>query len=220
MTHFFRQEIRSQARNFGAWVNAFALFAAACFIIGWPLRDDLTTTALVGPSVTLALLILSQFLIFSPMWRQDTEAGLIDVLCAQGNKKINLYSRGRLAAGIIVGWAYALAATTAGSVLFSMSFDDSCASMLKLLLISPALSAMAVLTSAAVTGSSRNSTALGVVIMIPMIAPVVIFSGIYDAQSYVANSVWVNSLSTLLGLSIIYCMTAFVALPTILRAQT
>ena len=220
MTYFFRQEIRLQSRNFSAWVNAFALFAATCFIIGWPLRDDLTTTSLVGPSAMLALLVLSQFLIFSPMWRQDTQAGLVEVLCAQGHRKFENYSRGRLAAGIIVGWAYALAATTAGSVLFSMSFNDSVANMLKLLLISPALSAVAILTSAAVTGSSRNGTALGVVIMIPMIAPVVIFSGIYDAQSYVANSVWVNSLSTLLGLSIIYCMTAFIALPTILRAQT
>ena len=220
MTHFFRQEIRQQARNFSAWINAFSLFAATCFIIGWPLRDDLVTTSLVGPSATLALLVLSQFLIFSPMWRQDTEGRLVEVLCAQGNKQIERYSRGRLAAAILVGWAYALVATATGTVLFSISLDGSIANMLKLLLISPALSAVAILTSAAVTGSSRNSTALGVVIMIPMIAPIVIFSGIYDAQSYIASSIWVNSLTSLLGLSIIYCTAAFFALPTILRAQT
>ena len=136
------------------------------------------------------------------------------------NRQIERHSRGRLAAAILVGWAYALVATATGTVLFSITLDGGIANMLKLLLISPALSAVAILTSAAVSGSSRNSTALGVVIMIPMIAPVVIFSGIYDAQSYVANSIWVNSLTSLLGLSIIYCTTTFFALPTILRAQT
>ena len=220
MTYFFSQELRAQGRNFGAWANAFVLFAAACFIIGWPLRDDLTTTALVGPSATLALLVLSQFLVVSTMWRQDIDAGLIEVLCAQGNNIITRYSRGRLAAGIIVGWAYALAAGATGALLFSVPMPDSLTSMLKIFLISPALSAMAILTSAAVTRSAHHATALGIVIMIPMIAPVVIFTGVYDAQAYVADSVWVNSASTLLGLSILYCMTAFLALPALLRAQT
>ena len=219
MMYFVKQELRTNLRNINAWVTAFALFAASSFMIGWPLRDDLTTTALVGPSATLALLVLSQFLIFSTMWRHDMAAGIIEILNAQQPTKLNDYARGRLTGSLIVGLMYAILAWAAGTLLYSTAGQDAVANFLKLLLISPALSSMAILTAATTSGSSQNSTALGVVLMIPLIAPIVIFSGIYDTQFAFAGTYWVNSLTALAGLSILYLLTTYLSLPSILRIQ-
>jgi len=216
---FIKRELQAHFRNIGAWATAFALFAASSFIIGWPLRDELTTTASVGPSATLALLVLSQFLIFSGMWRQDLDAGVVDILSAQQPQKLRAYVRGRMIGGIAVGLIYAMVAWAAGTVLYSISGNDIATNLIKLILMSPALTSMAILTAATTTASTKNSTALGIVLMIPLIAPIVIFSGIYDAQSALAASTWVNSLSALVGLSAMYLMAAYLSLPSILRFQ-
>ncbi len=219
MIFYFFRELNQQGKSASDWLTAFALFAGTSFILAWPIRHDHAVIATIGPSTTLALLFLSQFLIFSRFWHDDVKSEYLEVLSTSPRHALERYASGRLVAAIVTGLIYSLVTTSLGSILYALDWRSTLTLLLQVFAVAPGITALSILTAAATSRTTKASSAIGIVILLPMIAPFVILMGVYSEQTNYYDHLLVPSWFSLIGLSIAFVTMGVLSLPTILKAQ-
>ncbi|QNA87119.1 heme ABC transporter permease CcmB [Sphingomonas sp. So64.6b] len=150
-----------------------AFFLLVAILFPFAIGPDAALLARVGGGVIWAAALLAALLPVERLVAPDAEAGMFDQLAVRGVSMATVSAAKVVAHWLSFGPPLMLASIVAAGLL-GLSLDTLLAVELGLLIGTPGLAALAVATSALVTGV-RGASAVAGLVMLPLAVPLLIF---------------------------------------------
>lgn len=181
MIALFRRDLKLASRVGGNVLTGVLFFLAVVTVVPFAIGPDLNLLARIGPAVLWIGALLASLLGLDRMFQPDREDGSLDALLMQGYPVPMIVLVKALAHWVINGLPLVLAAPVFGLIL-NMDTDAIAASMVTLLVGTPAVTLIGAV-GAAVTITLPRGGVLLAILVLPLTIPVLIFgvTAVYGA---------------------------------------
>lgn len=216
MWAIIKRDLTLALRSGGAWLYGLFFFAVFIALSAIALGGSLNVMRPLAPALIWLAVIFSALLSFPSIFQEDYEDGNLAQFKVSGVSLLNLCAA-KAVSFALVSIIPLLIATPIAALLFDMPPDMLKATLLSLLLASPALTIYGVISSAILAGR-RGGGFLIVLITTPFLIPLVIF-GLEAVAGYAQDGLAALEFRVLIGLSLIAIAIGIPAAAAALKAN-
>lgn len=200
MSAILARDLKILFRNPKSWFLTLVFFLLFVSLFAIALDGDPEKLPVVAPAIIWLAVIFSLVLSFDGLFQGDMQNGVFEQLKLSNVSMLSIVASKALTIFLISCLPLICIIPIAAMVL---QLDGSVTGsvMISILIGSPALIAIGVL-SAAILSGSRNAGFLLTLLTLPFFVPVVIF-GIEGINNFPANGIWNNAFLALSGISLI-----------------
>ena len=216
MRTIVKRDLTLALRSGGAWLHGlffFSVFIALCAIA---LGGSLNVMRPFAPALIWLAVIFSAMLSYPAIFQDDYQDGNLAQLKVSGISLVNLCTSKAISFALLSILPILIAIPFA-ALIFDMSIKTLSATLLSLLIATPALTIYGVLSSAILAGR-RGGGFLIVLITTPFIVPLLIF-GLEAIQGFSNDGFAATEFRVLIGLSLISIAVGIPASAAALKAN-
>lgn len=216
MRTIVKRDLTLALRSGGAWLHGlffFSVFIALCAIA---LGGSLNVMRPFAPALIWLAVIFSAMLSYPAIFQDDYQDGNLAQLKVSGISLVNLCTSKAISFALLSILPNLIAIPFA-ALIFDMSIKTLSATLLSLLIATPALTIYGVLSSAILAGR-RGGGFLIVLITTPFIVPLLIF-GLEAIQGFSNDGFAATEFRVLIGLSLISIAVGIPASAAALKAN-
>lgn len=199
ITAIVKRDLNIAMRSGGAWLYGLFFFAVFIALTAIAMGGTLNAMRPFAPALIWLAVIFSAMLSFPTIFQEDYLDGNLAQLKLSGLSLIKV-SIAKTISFALLSIAPLLLATPLAALLFDMALDVTIATVLSLVIATPALTIYGVLSSAIL--ASRRGGFLIILITSPFLIPLLIF-GLGSVEAYPLNGFSALEFRALSGLSLI-----------------
>jgi len=211
MSLLLYRDLKILLRNPRGWLLTLFFFLLFVSLFAIALAGDPNKLGPVAPAGIWLAVIFSLLLSFDGMFERDIRTGVLEQLKLSGTSVLSLIISKTLTVFLITCLPLICIIPVAG-LFFQLDVIMTCSVMLSILIGSPALICLGVLSAAIVSGS-RHAGFLLALLTLPFFVPIVIFA-IAGIKDFPITGMWNSGFLAVMGISLIsiaVCIPASVA---------